>query len=83
MPHVGIQRFGTRHAQHNRAKDEKSGAGRVPHELQRVPGVERQQDLRMGGDLHGAQHANSRKPDQRDGPEKLAYAARAAFLHEK
>ena len=47
VPHVGVERLATGHAQHDRAKNDEGGAGVVKHEPQRVMRADRPQDFRV------------------------------------
>ena len=81
MPHVGIQRLGPGHGQHDRAHGEKRAqpVGQEEVErIERVQGVE--DDCRVGGDVHDPEHRDCREVDQHDRAEKSADAARAMGL---
>lgn len=81
MPHIGVQRFATRDAQHHRTQNDEGGTGVVPHEAQRVMGADGPQNGRIGDNVRHPQCRNAGKPHQGDRSEELANAAGAVFLH--
>ncbi len=84
MAHVGIERLGAGHRQHDRAQRHE---GLPAGQLEQADGVARIQGAQHPGMLHDldqAQDGQGGEPDQHDRPEQLADAGRAAALqHEQ
>ena len=83
MPHVCIQRFRARDAQHNRAQDNERDARIVPNKQQGVMGAEGFQNHRIAHDVKNTQARQRGKPDEGDGAKKAPDAGRTPLLHHK
>ena len=83
MPHVGVQGFATRHAQHHRAQNQKRGPRLLPHELHSVIGIDGPQNRGIAGNVVNAQSCNSDKPNRGDGAKKLANTSGTTLLNRK
>ena len=80
MSHVGIQRLTAGHHQHDRAKDDERPHRMREEELEAVPWIRAQQDLRMLHDAADTQHRDAQEPGQHDPAERSADARGAVIL---
>ena len=82
-PRSAIQGFAAGDAQHHGAEQEKAAEAVVQKKLDRVPGINRGQDLGPLDDGQEADQADDAKPEDHDGAEKFADAAGAMTLGPK
>lgn len=84
MTHVGVERFRACRGEEHAAEDHKADlvVGAVQH-LHRVHGVKCLQHGRQVEYVHKSGDAEEAEPDEHDGAEGLADAARSGALHEK
>ncbi|MNT17572.1 hypothetical protein D3C72_1527270 [compost metagenome] len=83
MPHVGIERLGARHAQHDRTQHNKRSSRIRQQEVNRIERVDGPQD---GGGLRYFEQAEQRQgsePDQHDGAKPTANPGRSIVLDTK
>ena len=81
MTHVGVERLGAGHRQHDRAEIDE-GEPLVRHdELDRIVGRQRAQDLGIVRDLVGAERGQDEEPETHDRAEHAADLPGPAHLH--
>src|SRR4051812_34451304 len=83
MSHVGVKSFRSGDGENYCAKDYKRMRPVQREEIQRIPWVDRLENLRLLADLHCAHDSNCKKPDQSDGAENSTDLAGAIFLKEE
>ncbi|MPM32406.1 hypothetical protein SDC9_78968 [bioreactor metagenome] len=84
VAHVGIERLGTRHAQHHRAQDDEAHHRVVEDEAQRIVRAQAHQNAGVLVDVPQPQQPDADEPHQHHRAKELADARRAAFLqHEQ
>ena len=81
MAHVGIKRLATGHGQHHRTERNESVPRLVQENLDRVPGIDRNQHLRRLRQRDRAQHGQHGEPQHHERTEQHADLRGAAALH--
>ena len=81
MPHVGIERLGPGHRQHHAAQRDEGDEAVGREELQRVERIDRREDDgRVGSQVHHAKHREHAEIGQHHRSEQLAHTVRPARL---
>ena len=83
VAHVGVERLGSRHRQHDGAQRHEGLRARDLEEAERAERVERLEHARVLDDLVEAEHAQDREPGQHDRPEQLADHRRPPALDQE
>jgi hypothetical protein len=83
VPHVGIERFAARHRQDDGTEHQDAVYAMGEQEPPRMMRRECTEDLRVLGNLPGAEDTDGRKPDDHHGPEQSTDGVCPSFLHEE
>ena len=83
VAHVDVERLAAREDQEHRAENRQRDAGVSEQYVQRVPRIERHQNLWRGEDLAQAEQSDREKPYQHDWPEQAADALGASALQQE
>ena len=83
MAHVGVERLGPGHGEHDGAERHESLPAGVPEQAERVARIERGEHGRVLHDLGEAEQPEGREPDQHHRAEQRPDAGRAAALDEE
>ena len=81
MAHVGVERLGAGHREHDRAQREEGAPAVGEEEMDRVQRIDRlEDDPRRAGDVDDAEHRDGEEIDEHDRAEQGADPRRAARL---
>ena len=83
MAHVGVERFGAGHGEHDRAQHQEPGESVIEQEANAVPRVQRAQDGWLAADLEDPERRDRPEPHEHDRAEDAAQPRGAVLLEEE
>ena len=83
MPHICVQRLGSRDGEDNRTEQNECDSSMSKEEIQPIPGVGRRKNFRSLQNLSQSQQSDRREPDDHHRTEYSAHLCGAMLLKEE